>query len=227
MQSFYLSVNLYGEPSSYHCCRYTDWIIGSRGGGYCTLCDRYCIKIGVGFLVDRYSSRLIVSSGLLLAIVSIGLMYAIHIPWVVIVAAALLGLGISPVWIACLAMVKNEERGTQMGFLYTLWLAGLGSGPIVINFFLHYGHAFSFLLLVIILALRAFLISLRIKRVSGMGVRMIPVRRQVLMLAQKMRKMRILLPGMILQTLGASMLLPALPDFAMLELGLDPSHYSL
>lgn len=183
-------------------------------------------KIGVGFLVDRYSSRLIVSSGLLLSIVSIGLMYAIHIPWVVIVAAALLGLGISPVWIACLAMVKNEERGTQMGFLYTLWLAGLGSGPIVINFFLHYGHAFSFLLLVIILAL-AFLISLRIKRVSGMGVRMIPVRRQVLMLAQKMRKMRILLPGMILQTLGASMLLPVLPDFAMLELGLDPSHYSL
>ena len=84
-------------------------------------------KLGVGYLVDRFSSRLMVTSGLILAIVSICLMYYFPIPWLIIAASALLGLGISPVWIACLAMVKDSQRATQMGFLYTLWLAGMAA----------------------------------------------------------------------------------------------------
>lgn len=183
-------------------------------------------KLGVGYLVDRFSSRLMVSFGLLLAVFSIFLMYYVPIPWVIIVAAAILGLGISPVWIACLAMVKNDQRATQMGFLYTLWLAGLGSGPILINFFLRFGHAWSFLALGALLLL-GFIVSLGIQRVRAAHMRVIPVRRQLLMLANKIRKMRLLLPGMILQTLGASMLLPILPDFAQLRIGLDPAGYSL
>ena len=182
-------------------------------------------KIGVGYLVDRFSSRLMVIGGLILAIAAMFLMYYVPIPWVVISASALLGLGISPVWIACLAMVKDDQRATQMGFLYTLWLAGMGSGPVVINFFVRYGHALSFLILGSLLALGV-LFSLGIQRDPSANLRLIPVRRQFLMLLQKMRRMRLLLPGMILQTLGASMMLPILPDFAQLRLGLDPSQYS-
>jgi len=182
-------------------------------------------KIAVGYLVDRFSARLMVISGLFLAIAAIFLMHYVPIPWMVITASALLGLGISPVWIACLAMVKDEQRATQMGFLYTLWLAGMGSGPVVINFFVRYGHALSFLILSILLALGV-LFSLRIQHDTPANLRIIPVRRQLLMLLQKMRRMKLLLPGMILQTLGASMMLPILPDFAKLRLGMDPSQYS-
>lgn len=182
-------------------------------------------KLGVGYLVDRFSSRLMVTSGLILAIVSICLMYYFPIPWLIIVASALLGLGISPVWIACLAMVKDSQRATQMGFLYTLWLAGMGGGPVVINFFLQFGHALSFAILTALLGL-GFLFSMRIQRVDSRNLRVIPIRRQFLLLVQKVRRMRLLLPGMILQTLGASMLLPVLPDFATLEIGLDPSQIS-
>ncbi|WP_207161763.1 MFS transporter [Insulibacter thermoxylanivorax] len=182
-------------------------------------------KLGVGYLVDRFSSRLMVTSGLTLAIVSICLMYYFPIPWLIIVASALLGLGISPVWIACLAMVKDSQRATQMGFLYTLWLAGMGGGPVVINFFLRFGHALSFAILTALLGL-GLLFSMRIRRVDSRNLRVIPIRRQFLMLVQKVRRMRLLLPGMILQTLGASMLLPVLPDFATLEIGLDPSQIS-
>lgn len=182
-------------------------------------------KLGVGYLVDRFSSRLMVTSGLILAIVSICLMYYFPIPWLIIAASALLGLGISPVWIACLAMVKDSQRATQMGFLYTLWLAGMGGGPVVINFFLQFGHALSFAILTALLGL-GFLFSMRIQRVDSRNLRVIPIRRQFLLLVQKVRRMRLLLPGMILQTLGASMLLPVLPDFATLEIGLDPSQIS-
>lgn len=182
-------------------------------------------KLGVGYLVDRFSSRLMVAGGLLLAIASIGLIVYFPIPWVIIVAAALLGLGISPVWIACLAMVKDEQRATQMGFLYTLWLAGMGSGPVIINFILRFGHALSFFILCVLLGV-GFLFSLSIERVRSASLRIIPLRRQLLMLAQKIRKMRLLLPGMILQTLAASMLLPILPDFAKYEIGLSSEEYS-
>lgn len=182
-------------------------------------------KLAVGYLVDRFSPKLMVGGGLLLAIASIFLMYYFPVPWIIITASALLGLGISPVWIACLAMVKNEQRATQMGFLYTLWLAGMGGGPVIMNFFLRYGHAMSFYLLAILLAI-GLIVSLRIQKMPGSKLRTIPVRRQFLMLVSKMRKMRLLLPGMILQTLGASMLLPILPDFAQLRIGLDPAQYS-
>ena len=95
----------------------------------------------------------------------------------------------------------------------------------MINFFLQFGHALSFAILTALLGL-GFLFSMRIQRVDSRNLRVIPIRRQFLLLVQKVRRMRLLLPGMILQTLGASMLLPVLPDFATLEIGLDPSQIS-
>jgi len=182
-------------------------------------------KLGVGYLVDRFSPRLMTSLGLLLAIISLFLMVYIPLPWVVISAAAMLGLGISPVWIACLATVRDEQRGTQMGFLYTLWLAGMGGGPVIMNFFVSYGHTMSFLGLAILLGI-GFLISLGIERAQATDLHIMPIRQQLQILVHKMNAMKILVPGMILQTLGASMLLPILPDFAQRWVGLTPSQYS-
>ncbi|SCW82621.1 hypothetical protein SAMN04487970_105833 [Paenibacillus tianmuensis] len=47
---------------------------------------------------------------------------------VAVISAAVFGIGVSPVWLVCLSKIKEENRASQMGILYTIWLVRLGSG---------------------------------------------------------------------------------------------------
>jgi len=184
------------------------------------------LKIAIGYLLDRFSPRLIVQISLVIALAGVYALQFASLPWMFIGAAAIYGIGMSPVWIVCLTRVSEEHRATQMGFLYTIWLFGLGSGPIICNILLDYSSNMTYNLLVI-LSIVATLISFFLKKSNQQAVHHIPLKAQIHALRDKLISMKQLLPGMILQTTGSSMLIPILPGFATHELGLSGAQYSI
>ncbi|WP_270166075.1 MFS transporter [Paenibacillus sp. SYP-B4298] len=183
------------------------------------------LKLVIGYLLDRFSVRFVVHTGLLFCLAGVLILGYAPLPLLFIVASAIYGIGISPVWIVCLTKVSEEQRATQMGYLYTLWFIGLGAGPVLCNVLLDWSPAFTFYLLAG-LSLLAWLLSLMISNTTARSIEQIPFKAQMVMLKDKLRQMKLLLPGMILQTTGASMLVPILPSFAEKQLGMSSTHYS-
>lgn len=184
------------------------------------------LKMAIGYLLDRFSIRFVVHAGLLVSLAGIALLPFAYEPWLFIVAAALYGVGISPIWIVCLTKVTEEQRATQMGFLYTIWLVGIGSGPIVSNILLDYSTGMTYYLL-LGLSILCWVLALFTSNRKSSEVKSLPMREQFAILRERLRHMKLLLPGMVLQTLGAGMLVPILPSFAEERLGMTGAQYSL
>lgn len=184
------------------------------------------LKLAIGYLLDRFSIRTIVNTGLLCSLIGVAMMQAADVPWLFITAAAVYGIGISPIWIVCLTKVQEERRGIQMGFLYSIWLIGLGLGPVVTNLLLDVNMDMTYWVMVGVSA-AAWLLSFSITAGKTVHLDVVPFRKQLSILGDRLREMRLLLPGMVLQTLGAGMLLPILPSFAVNDLGMTHSHYSV
>lgn len=184
------------------------------------------LKLAIGYLLDRLSVRTVVTIGLLFSLIGVFALQFADVPWIFISAAAIYGIGISPIWIVCLTKVRDDNRATQMGFLYTIWLIGLGTGPVVTNLLLDFNLDLTYWVMVGV-ALGAWVLSLLIPGGKGIHVETVPFRQQLSILGSRLREMKPLLPGMVLQTLGAGMLLPILPSFAVNSLGMTATHYSI
>ncbi|WP_314587499.1 MFS transporter [Paenibacillus terrigena] len=184
------------------------------------------LKSVIGYLLDRFSIRFIVHTGLLITCAGMFLFQYAHTAWVFVLASALYGIGISPIWIVCLTKVTEENRATQMGFLYTIWLVGMGLGPVVCNLVIEHYPILTYWILVG-LSILAWVLSLFMTNKKVNQVRAIPFREQLMILKDRLRAMKPLLPGMILQTTGASMIVPILPSFAEESLHLTNTEYTL
>ncbi|WP_078500901.1 MFS transporter [Paenibacillus selenitireducens] len=184
------------------------------------------LKSVIGYLLDRFSIRFIVHTGLLITLAGMLMFQFANHHWVFILASALYGVGISPIWIVCLTKVTEEKRATQMGFLYTIWLVGMGLGPVVCNVIIEHHPILSYWILVV-LSLLAWILSLFITNTQVQQVQYIPFREQLHILSERLKLMKPLLPGMILQTTGASMIVPILPSFAEESLRLTNTSYTL
>lgn len=186
------------------------------------------LKMIIGYLLDRFSIRFVVRTGLFISLIGVFLIQFASMPWLFITAAALYGIGMSPIWIVCLMKVTDNQRATQMGVLYTVWLTGLGAGPIVCNVLLDYYLNETYFLLLTLSVIATFLsFFMNDVKTGGQQAQSIPINRQLVALMERIKAMRVLLPGMILQTAGASMLVPVLPSFAEKGLGLAGTQYSL
>ncbi|MCD9021480.1 MFS transporter [Cohnella silvisoli] len=184
------------------------------------------IKSLVGYWLDRYP-RLVLHAGYALATAGLGLMASANNEWLLIAAACLLGMGLSPVWLICLGRVEEKNRAAQMGVLYVYWLAGLGSGPILIGYAMDLGNRIAFLIvLAFIVSGWALALTTSIpKRSYSLGN--IPLKEQLASLVEKMKKARFLLPGMLLQTTAAGILVPVLSTFSTEHLALTHSQFSI
>jgi MFS family permease len=153
------------------------------------------------------------------------LMHNVHQLWQLVTAAGLFGVGISPIWLICLSKIGPDQRAAHMGVLYTCWLCGLGSGPVVINFLIDKSYNLAFWIMVCLWVL-GWIFSLLISNKKQFTPVQITIQTQISMLWERLRSMKTLLPGMILQTASAGMLVPILPGFAAKFLGLHYSQYS-
>lgn len=183
------------------------------------------LKIAIGYLLDRFSPGLILKISLIIALAGVYLLQFADMPWMLIGTAALYGIGMSPIWIMCLTKVSEQHRATQMGALYTIWLIGLGGGPILCNIMLDYSPVLTYQIL-LALSIVAALFGLIMKPVVSVRLQLVPLKEQMRSLGNQLSAMRMLLPGMILQTMAASMLLPILPHYAVDKLGFSGAQYS-
>ncbi len=171
------------------------------------------VKSVAGYLLDRLSIRLIINTGLLISLIGLYAMKNAFQLWLLIAAAALFAIGISPIWLICLSKVTSQHRAAQMGILYTFWLVGLGSGPVIMNFVIDKSYNLSYWLMIGLWA-AAWLLSLRINNRTESIPETIALGKQLSMLWERLSGLGSLLPGMILQTAAAGILVPVLPGFA-------------
>ncbi|WP_028612015.1 MFS transporter [Paenibacillus harenae] len=186
------------------------------------------IKVVAGYILDRFPARFILHGFLLIGAIGLCLSYFGREPWMLICGAALLGIGVSPVWLLVLSRVKESRRGTQMGSIYTVWLISLGLGPVAINFVIDRGFALSFWLMA-----GLWLVGWLVAAGSNMeykpagSKRVMPLMRQLERMRNNLILMKPLIPGMVLQTAAAGLLIPVLPAFASKHMNLSYSNYSL
>lgn len=184
------------------------------------------VKVAAGYLLDRFSSRLMLHLSFAASLAGLWAVFFGHAPWLLVVGAILLGIGASPVWLICLSSIREQGRGYQMGAIYTVWLTSLGAGPIALNFVLDRGYVLSFWLLTGLLAV-GWIVALFTRLEAVPLLPSVPLKAQLKQLTGRLALMKPLVPGMVLQTAAAGLLVPVLPTFATNRLGLDYSGYSL
>ncbi|SHE90627.1 MFS transporter [Desulforamulus putei] len=183
-------------------------------------------KTAVGCQLDRRGKPVLLG-GLLLSLLSLLGFYYRREAWVMVVLAGLFGLGFAPVWLAVIsrvAPIDHPDRAARMGAVFSAWLLGAGAGPVAINFVLPAGFRTAFQLLIIVWAL-CLAIGLLIPLQAKTGCIKISLSDQLKKLAADPMVIKVLLPGMFLQTTAASLLLPILPLYATGVLGLSSRQY--
>ncbi|MFD2332943.1 MFS transporter [Cohnella sp. GCM10020058] len=185
-----------------------------------------CVKLWIGFIMDRMSQKAIIVIGLALSIFSLILIKDSYSTGRLVLSTALLGLGGSPLWIACLTRIDPVRRSEQMGVLYFFWLAGLGAGPVAINFALGFGYHAAFLVILILLA-GAMPIALSSPSGPAPAVTTMGFKEQCSDFFIRAKSMGIVLPIMMVQTLAGGLLLPVLSRFARSGIGLTPAQLSI
>lgn len=185
-------------------------------------------KAAAGCQLDRRGKPVLLM-GLSLSLLSLLGIYHQQANWVILVLAGLFGLGFAPVWLAVISTVAptdHPNRAARMGVVFSAWLLGAGAGPVGINFVISAGFRPAFQLLIVFWAL-CLVIGLLIPLRAKTGCIRISLPDQFKRLATDPMVIKILLPGMFLQTLAASLLLPILPLYATGILGLTSRQYGL
>jgi len=194
------------------------------------LAETLC-KGAAGWQLDK-RGRPILLAGLSLGLAALLAMKLAPSLLTFLAGSALFGLGVSPVWLAVItgvAPVQLKDRAARMGVVFVAWLAGGGSGPVIINFFISHDYNLAFTML-IVLWTAAFLIAFAAIPGAtnpigkGAGFSLLNELRKIL---KDRAVTRLLLPGMFLQTLAAGVLVPLLPVYAQNTIGLNPNQYAL
>lgn len=193
------------------------------------LAETLC-KGAAGWQLDKHG-RPVLLAGFLIGFIALLAIKLFSTPAALFTGSALLGLGISPVWLAVIsgvAPVQLKDRAARMGVIFAAWLAGGGSGPVVINFLISRSYSFAFSIL-ILLYLCALVTALALvpgyngNIGKGTGFSFIGEMRKIM---TNRTVTRVLLPGMFLQTLAAGVLVPLLPIYAQKYIGLSPEQYA-
>lgn len=178
----------------------------------------------LGFIMRKVGARWTMAGTYLLMAAAMSMIILSQDFFVLLIASALLGVSVCPIWIFALANVDEATRGKDMGFIFFSWLAGLGSGMVLMNFII--GAAGEAAVVVIIGAvvlniLMYIFIPGKFKviaddRGSGSGKKRLPLKETFVILRRHMGN----IPGIMLQALGIGMLLPVLPTYitGLLEL---------
>lgn len=189
-------------------------------------------KSTAGWQLDR-RGLWVIHLGLLMGLFALFVLKLYPTTYVLIAGSAFFGLAVSPVWLAVIsnvAPVQTSDRAARMGVVFAVWLAGGGGGPVAINFFINndYGQAFWILIGLWILAILVATVTLKLaggetkEITAGTGF---SFTKEIVKLAQNQAVIKILLPGMFLQTMSAGLLVPLLPVYVQTELGLSSNQY--
>lgn len=180
----------------------------------------------IGFLLKRFGSKIVLTSGFLLAFVSLFLVIWLPTnPIVLIASAMLLGIAVSPIWVIMLASVEEKNRGKQMGYVYFSWLLGLLVGMITMNLIFKFDPTnFAFMMSLVVLIAWVLYYFVKI-RLTNYYTR--PVSEQLGQIVDVTKKHLILFPGILLQGASITALVPILPIYATKVVGVSTVEYTI
>lgn len=177
----------------------------------------------IGIFLKRINSKVIINFGFILIIISFIFMSFFPKNILILIATSIvLGISASPIWVIVLSNIGIENRGKKMGIVYFNWMIGLLFGMASINLI------FSFLslktpILITIVSIFSFFIFQFYK-----GTRLSSSQSKLKF--KKLIKLTYfysnLIPGIIIQAISISSLVPILPKFAINYLRIDNFLYT-
>ncbi|MCI0183362.1 MFS transporter [Sulfoacidibacillus ferrooxidans] len=194
------------------------------------------LRSPMGFLADHFGQRFVLVSGLIVAAIGLIVVARATNPVSLTLGAGILGIGTSPLWPSVITTVtataSEEQKATAMGYIYIAWIIGGGAGPVVINFVLSFSYRAAFMLLICMLLLGGMLALItkpekEIIHGDEPFLVLIEPRRYFGEIIVNLKQIRILFPGMFVQTLAIGILIPVLTPYARVVLGVSPQLQSV
>lgn len=194
------------------------------------------LRSPMGALADHIGSKYLLAGGLIIA--AVGLLWVARADGGLDLAAgaALIGVGTSPLWPSVISTVtsaaSDKDKASAMGYVYIAWLIGGGAGPVLINFVLAASFRDAFILLVSLLLIAGVTaLVLRYPQHVGthpahatMWLHPLIYLRELLL---QVKEVRILFPGMFVQTFAIGVMIPVLTPYARVVLQISPQWQSL
>jgi DHA1 family multidrug resistance protein-like MFS transporter len=212
---------------------YVHGVLGLSGGivGY-ALAAHYTMDTGLrspsGWLTDRFGQRKTLLVALSVGWLGIWVLISARSDWSVILGSAMMGLGMSAVWPAVISRVTSgltsSSYATAMGGVMMAWLLGTGAGTVSMSFLLgdHVKSGFASLLVVWMVS-----IVLAIFVMEGYHHHAHHRKRlHILSVLKEVQSVRLLIPGMFVQTFAMGVLLPIFLLFERFQLGISGKTYS-
>ena len=180
----------------------------------------------IGFLLKKFGAKLVLTSGFLLAFLSLLLViWFPSSPIVIIISAIMLGIAVSPIWVIMLSSVQEDKRGKQMGYVYFAWLLGLLVGWVVMNFLIKI-HPLHFVFMMSLVVLIAWILYYFVNiQLTNYNTK--PVKEQLLQIVDVTKRHIILFPGILLQGAAISALIPILPTYATKIVHVSTIEYTI
>lgn len=184
-------------------------------------------QVWIGWILDRFNNRIVLIIGLFISFAALVVLKFISSPILLVLDAAMIGLGFAPVWIIVLGHVSTyseEKRVSSMGIIYSAWLSGLGLGMVVISFIISRSFIYALNSLIVIwlfCALIGCFIYEGIERVHYDEFES----SSFISALKEISGAKLLLPAMLLQTLSITLLIPIISIYFTGTIGLTPDQY--
>lgn len=181
-------------------------------------------RLPAGWLTDRFGQRWLLAGGIVISTVGISLIYFHWNPVSFVLGAGLFGLGVSPVWPAVMSAVAARMPAQQVGGalskVFIAWLVGSGLGPLVMNFTIGRSYNIVFLILLGAMAIGLlFTVTAELPPVAKK--RALAPLNFLRELYQELVSLRLLYPGMFIQTMSIGILMPVIAIYALRIFGLS------
>ena len=186
-------------------------------------------RIPAGWLTDRFGGKWLMAGGLLLSFSGVYLLSVTKNAAFFVAGTALFGLGAAPVWPTVITGVTAKMPAHQiseaLSKVFMAWLVGAGLGPVVINFIIGkaYLYAFACLFGLFVVAL-LFAVTGEMPGIETQ--RELPTSTFLKELWQELIALKILYPGMFVQTLSVGILMPVIAIYVRSVFGFDAREFS-
>lgn len=181
-----------------------------------------------GWLLDRFGQRRVLLPMLLLAFIGLCMIVRHHELVVIVTGSALLGAGMAAIWPATIARVTAQlpstAYATAMGGVMMAWLMGAGGGAICMSWILGAKVQKGFEILQVIWVVAFFLSVVSMRQIKHVEHRS---RAHLKLVIAEMVSVRLLFPGIFVQTFAMGILMPVLVLYVRYILGFNGQMYSL
>jgi MFS transporter, DHA1 family, multidrug resistance protein len=184
-------------------------------------------RIPSGWLADRFGGKWLIFIGIMLSISGLGLIYLARGKILFITGAAIFGLGIAPVWPTVVsgiaATMPSNQIGQALSKVSIAWIIGAGLGPILIYSIVgsSYKLAFGILLGVLLIDVLV-LINGQIPRSISPKTQSVTIYLEELF--KELWSVKVIYPGMFLQTVAIGILMPIIALYARSVLGISAAQ---